>query len=570
MVPRISKSRIIFQKMLFMVVFGTLFIKCAGQFPPPGGPEDTTPPQIVFSNPVSNTLFFNGDKIFIEFSEYVDQRSVQGAIFVSPSLGAFEFDWSGKNVEISFTEKLKENTTYVVTVGTDVKDRRRSNKMAEAYSIAFSTGAVIDSGSIVGRIYDDDPLGIMVFAYKVAGEKKDTINPIINKPDYITQAGRDGYFILPYLSFSKYRLFAVKDVYRNLLYDPQIDKFSAAGFDTEINENKPTVSGLQFMLAIEDTSPPFLTELFPLDKNKVIARFSEQIMFSKINNFDVAIRDTLLKTYLNIFSYEIIGKNSNEIIFSTEDQDTLFYSLTISGLSDSVGNEFDNQNFVRGFRGSVLEDTTKPEFLSLSIKDNSKNIPLRPEIMFEFSEPINASALRNGLVITDSAKNTIKGDFVWYGGAKVKFVPVEELLSLCKYTITLVMDSIIDLNSNAYKDSIFNVRFETVNFKNLSEMKINVSDLSEGKSETHLLVERVDLKSEIKKYSKLQNDSVFVVRNLEEGKYVLSAFRDSDRNGKYSFGKAHPFKPSETFEFYPDTIKLRARWPVDGINIELK
>jgi uncharacterized protein (DUF2141 family) len=57
----------------------------------------------------------------------------------------------------------------------------------------------------------------------------------------------------------------------------------------------------------------------------------------------------------------------------------------------------------------------------------------------------------------------------------------------------------------------------------------------------------------------------FLVRNLFEGKYTIQAYRDEDGNGEYSPGLPHPFRPSERFAVYPDTVKVRARWSMEGV-----
>jgi uncharacterized protein (DUF2141 family) len=62
----------------------------------------------------------------------------------------------------------------------------------------------------------------------------------------------------------------------------------------------------------------------------------------------------------------------------------------------------------------------------------------------------------------------------------------------------------------------------------------------------------------------------YMFENVVEGQYALKCFRDRDNNGKYSFGNPYPFIPSERFALYPDTIKVRARWPVEGVNIRFK
>ena len=53
------------------------------------------------------------------------------------------------------------------------------------------------------------------------------------------------------------------------------------------------------------------------------------------------------------------------------------------------------------------------------------------------------------------------------------------------------------------------------------------------------------------------------------GKYILWAFFDEDSNGVYSYGTVDPLEYAESFIFYPDTLELRARWPVGDIEINL-
>ena len=56
---------------------------------------------------------------------------------------------------------------------------------------------------------------------------------------------------------------------------------------------------------------------------------------------------------------------------------------------------------------------------------------------------------------------------------------------------------------------------------------------------------------------------------LLPGHYFLDCFRDSDGNGRYSYGHTFPFVPAERFAVYPDTVVLRSRWPNEGNDIIL-
>ncbi|MEK7671238.1 MAG: Ig-like domain-containing protein, partial [Bacteroidota bacterium] len=93
-----------------------ILLSCAGQVAPGGGPVDTIPPTIIYTEPDTNSINIQTDNIVLEFSEYVDRRSVEESIFISPYVGQLEFDWSGRELTITFSEKLRENTTYVLNV----------------------------------------------------------------------------------------------------------------------------------------------------------------------------------------------------------------------------------------------------------------------------------------------------------------------------------------------------------------------------------------------------------------------------------------------------------------------
>ena len=62
----------------------------------------------------------------------------------------------------------------------------------------------------------------------------------------------------------------------------------------------------------------------------------------------------------------------------------------------------------------------------------------------------------------------------------------------------------------------------------------------------------------------------FLFDRLPEGRYRLDAFADVDSSGSYRYGLPHPFSPSAPFGVSRDTVKVRARWGVQGAAIELK
>ena len=246
------KQYFIFHIVIFYVT-ALLLAGCANQQPPGGGPLDRTTPLIISTYPDSSSMVnFNGNKIRLEFDRYMNERSVEETIFISPFIGSLEFNWSGKELEIATSEKLRLNTTYVINIGTDAEDLHK-NRMAQAVTLAFSTGKEIDRGAIEGRVFprnnSDAISGIMIFAYQLDKLNPDTLNPVIAKPDFITQTGKNGDFFLHHIPFGSYRIFAIRDEYRNLVYDREIDEYGVQSGIINITPTDSIITGLLIKLA---------------------------------------------------------------------------------------------------------------------------------------------------------------------------------------------------------------------------------------------------------------------------------------------------------------------------------
>ena len=71
-------------KLLIFLFASLLLIKCANQLPPPGGPVDRVPPEVLEVYPPNGTTNFDDDHLEITFSECIDKMSIMNALFISP------------------------------------------------------------------------------------------------------------------------------------------------------------------------------------------------------------------------------------------------------------------------------------------------------------------------------------------------------------------------------------------------------------------------------------------------------------------------------------------------------
>ena len=554
-----------------LVLLALVFFRCAGQAPPSGGAPDTVPPEIVESVPPANTLHFNDRKIALHFSEYVDRSSVEQSIFFSPPVGALSFDWSGTDVEISFSDSLRGNTTYIMTVGTDVIDRRNRNRMASAFALPFSTGDHIDSAAITGRVFGTPSDGIMIFAYKLDGIAPDTLNPMHTKPDYLTQTGKDGTFKLSNIATGSYRLIAVRDQYKNLVYDPQTDEYGIAYKTTILGRDSTHVSDVYFRMTKEDTTPPFVSSARATDQSHVVLRFSEPVDTSSVKMENFSIADTLKGAALNLLDVSPGEGTTADLVLTTSLQDSaLTYRVVTSGLRDLHGNGLRFGADTAVFVASALPDTTRPAMDLAGIQDSARNIQADDTLRLSFSEPVQRSRLENGCHLRDSRALEIPSTFVWRGSTSVAIMPSSPLEFGTWYALSVVLDSLKDISGNGYRDSLWIRRFQTVEEKTLGSIAGVVREEVQTRGRLFVTTSEISSKTITPRQTVADSSGAFRFEHLPEGRYTLFAFRDADSNGVYTFGNPFPYRLAEKCSASSDTLKVRARWPLEGVVVRIQ
>jgi hypothetical protein len=551
-----------------------LFGSCAHQVMPQGGPPDTEPPRIVSTYPAPFTTHFADKRIALEFDEYVDQRSVEESIFISPYVGELEFDWSGTEVEVSFSEQLRRNTTYVVNVGTDVKDLRNQNRMAQAFTLAFSTGDEIDHGAIKGRVFtrnpNDPPEGVMIFAYLLENLNPDTVNPQTTKPDYITQTGKGGDFFLKHLAFGSYRIVAVRDEYRNLVYDQEVDEFGVPFTEISLTPTDTLAAGIFIRLSKEDTTRPRLIGASARDRNHVIAEFSEYVDTSSLRAQDFSVLDTLSRNYLSVRSVFLSpGKTSSFTLVTDHQDSTRGYRLLVRSAKDSAGNEISPIAKSIGFGGSGREDTVGLRFGQSSVRDSSTQVSTTAELRVTFTDAVKRANPSDIVQLKDSLGQGVPITAYWQNDVSITIVPQRRLVSLMWHRLIVETGKLVDWSGRPPKDSTKVIRFETMDADVLSGIEGEVVD-RDSKAEGKIII-RAESVGQPKDAATvtIAKPGSFALADLREGRYVISAFRDANGNGQFDPGKPFPYLKAERFVVYPDTLRLRARWPLEGVRLEL-
>jgi len=544
---------------------GIMLTSCALQLPPGGGEVDKVPPQITKVYPANGTTNFKDDHFTLTFSKYVIKRSLQDALFISPAIeGALEYDWTGTTVDVTFPEKLKKNVTYVVTIGTDLVDYNNHNRMAESYSFAFSTGDRIDKGEITGRVYDEKPDGILIFAY----ERGDSVvNPMKRKPDYISQTGKNGNFELMGLAPADYRVFAVRDQSGNYVYKPDQDDIGIPFKDITLTRIDTLFTGLNFILTKLDTLRPRMVSAVMTDKYHVLLNFSKEVDSTTIrtNNF-LFVDSTTKKTSKPIYSFKGNTKPTEIVLVADSNfqgkNEVYVFADTIR---DKVGNFYTND--FANITLSEKPDTTKPGIFKTIPPKNSDNVDfMNTQISFYFNDAFDTSAVKNLISFSDTSGNSINHSLHYMDNASFRITPLKELKANTYYLIKIKLNGFKDAAGNSY-DSLYQYKFKTINgldFTGISGSLLN-ADMNKN---LKLVLQQID--AEKSTYHKSAAGTQFDFERVQPGKYFLWGYYDTDSTKTYMYGKPFPFKPSEEFFFYPDTLNLRPRWSVTNINFSFE
>ncbi len=536
---------------------------CAGQYPPSGGPIDTTPPKITMSSPTANELNFSSKEIKLKFDKYMVRRTVESSIFFPPySLNDLKFDWSGKELSIEVNKPLQKNRTYILTVGARAQDDH-GNYLGKAVNIVFSTGAQIDTGMISGQVYAPKPEPYTVAAYPVTPEI-DTLHPYLTLPRYITQSDDSGRYVLQGLADGNYRLICFNDQMRNFLYAPQIDLYSSATRDVKVTSSDQKVGGVDFIAATEDTARPQLYSVSLANDGLLLLKFSEPLDTSYISPSYFVVRDSATGDTLPVDFAARLESNEYNVVLRTAKPVPLHLKYFVTA-TDSLRDIYDNLmsigNSSQVFAPDSASAKVAPYFFNFA--DSLKGVTPYDTMFCQFVIP-SMNGIRTDPTVTllDSVGNVMRG-LIRRASGTVFAVDLHQLKPSEWYSLRLEYKTD---SSGAEKDSIVKRSFMTVDSTLLGDLEGNVTPVIQGK---RIIVAARDAGGKVF-YAYADRDGAFKIDGILAGVYDVRAYVQHGKGMAYFNGRSYPYQFAEPFGVYPNDIKIRARWTTDGVVITLR
>lgn len=561
-----NKSKFI--QLIFFGIFCTFILwQCAHKVAPSGGPEDKTPPNIVYTFPVADSVNIKQlSYLEIHFSEGVDKASFSKETWLLPELpNGYEFKWKGiKKLLVILKDSLEKDQTYIFTVGTGVKDLR-NNKLSRPFVLPFSTGSKIDEGEISGKVFDKKSQGIFIFAYEIS-DTFSTQTVFKSKPRYYTQVGNSGEFKLKYLKEASYRVYALEDQNGDKKYTLQTDRIGIPFKDVTISPEQLSQNEINFHLIREDTTKPEFIRADGINDQLLQISFSEPLKENQ--SFYIEIRDSLNQNVLPIKSIVLNKAEPSRLMIYTKPQREVVYEGMLGAVQDTVGNLSENDSIKFSFSGELESDTTSAKIQSIIPPDNSKNVDYDSDIELRFYYPIDTISLKDNFILLSPDSSHVTGQWEFESILNPCFIPDTLLEKNAAYQIQINLNKVKSIFGDSLGDSLLLSSFNTKDWSQLGEIAGTVN--SNNPEYQKGVIWALPLRSSGYFHTIAPVNQKYLIQFLPEGIYRVYAGIDINENRKIDKGSGLPFKYSEPFRVISDSIKVRKRWTTEGVNIRFQ
>ncbi len=524
-----------YQPQLLLIIVLFSFYTCARVGRPTGGEKDIIPPITISASPDFESLNFKGNKIKINFNEYIKFDDLNNQLVISPPLNQIPditpLGFPSKQITIKIKDTLKPNTTYTFNFGNAITDNSEGNPLKQ-FKYLFSTGNYLDSAKVSGKVKDaflsKSPSNVSVVLYKADSTFSDSII-YKHKPDYVSNTLDSVVFSITNIKNRSYYLVALKDTNKNLLFDPGVDKI--AFIEEPILVEKDSTYQLELFLE----QPPFaIKNVSEISRNHLIIGY-EGLLSATVEK----LLDTNNKT-IDFISYKDQLKDSLHVWYPSIDSDSLYISIK---QQDTV------------VRYSQFLRSKEVDSIQLT-KNISNRLHFRDSLFILSNTPV-AKIDEKRIHLMDSDSTDISFQ-VRSDKFPSRFQIDFEKKESTTYFLTLLPSAVTDFLGQQ-NDSL-QLKFNTKTLADYGSINCKVET-----SNKSVIVELVTEKGKLIAREFLEKSKGLEFNSLEPGKYQIRAIIDANSNQAWDTGSYLEKKQPEKVLYYPKTLEVRANWTISEV-----
>ena len=554
-----------------LLLTAVLFTGCAKIVMPTGGPKDVTPPAIAKESPQNGSNNFKGNTIKISFNEFVTLNNTFENVLISPPLSQQPtYTLSGKTLIIKFNDTLQSNQTYNIGFANCIQDFTEGNPIP-FYNYAFSTGEAVDSFMLKGNVIDAQTnsavKGCFVFAYS---QNIDSL-PLTTKPQYITKTQPNGSFAIKNIRQGNYKIFALKDINNNLIYDlpneeiafleepmaavrmpVEVPKDTASVNDTvaPVAEKEDTTAKMPetkiFLFAEEDT-----TQAFVKLQNKEVGKY-EFIYKSKIYNHTSTILSE--KEYEH---FEIVGHDTITWYLKEPLLDSMVVAMMVN---DTVCDTLRLEPFKKSSARTGGRRGKSDDHAPLAVGNKNAGELYSP-IVLTFPYPVRPS---DSIPVQIIATKKYTGNDTSYPTLSIPDT-FTTLLTINKrfeekvpHSIT-IRDSVFTGYNGLTNDTI-RIKFTTKTEKDYGLLRMTYHLPS---NDYPFIIQLLNGKGEVLQTNTIHQSETIIYPNLAAGGYKIKAIEDRNGNGVWDTGNYRQKRQPERVFFFEKGITIRGYWELE-------
>jgi len=597
---------------LTFTVIGLLLLQsCANVGRPSGGERDSKGPEVIGIIPAPRTLNYTGEQIDFYFDEYLKPGNYNKEIFISPiPENQPEISVKNKRLRVRFTEALRENTTYVITLSTEIVDFNEGNKMDKSLTFAFSTGDQLDSMRIKGKVensWEGAPQASMnVFLFPADEIEGNDI--VDQKPIYVTETDASGNFEFEYLKEAAYKIYAVADEDQSYSLNTKSEMIGLAEVPLiDLTDTSQVGKPVEMFAFFRDDDPPRVRGLRWSNSTTMHLELSEplrEIFEGDTTRFFVTDTFGENKQEIPISRFKI--KDKRHLFFHSPLPKSTYIDLSITNLMDTLGNREDT--VVRINPSKIMKEDIDKMFEKPIFEAKDERILLYS--YFEVMADLDSSHIH----LEDSSGNRIEMD-IESRGMEIE-IALQEMPEakmpyklLVKPAFPMPNDSTIDTTLTFPMVFPSLDEFGTITGKVVPDstdpdaywtVLIYPSAGGGGRSKPAATAAHDDDdhdegqpigrggrggKSNNSKGSassgnaqnsgaggpkelvRLQNPSDYRLYRYPAGQYRVKYIKDDDQNGYFTPGSLDPYRLPEKTAEDSQPIEIRAKWDVEGFNL---
>ncbi|SHL32012.1 Ig-like domain-containing protein [Fibrobacter sp. UWT2] len=559
-----------------------LLVACATQVAPSGGPEDKLPPRVAGVYPAPYTTNHPNElMVKLEFDEWINASIPRSAVSISPPIDKkLRFEVSGKTLVLSSRAVLDTGTTYTITFAGGIKDLH-GNALAKPFQVVFSTGAIIDSLTVSGRVLVNQAMarkkeypsiGLFLLGEDRASKHylekyRDTTTKEISKepqllkepPLYVTRADSAGHFTLTGLKAGHYRVVAFVDGNGNQKIELSTEQVGL--WTGDLNLTAETTDTLWIAVADMDTTKLELESVNQPFANVLEASFTRGVYF------DSAFADTAnchLTSPENKKLYPklvYLGASSSrpQFYFDPAPKSEVLYKFVCDAAKDSLFRPLDTLRNEVEWEWKKMEADTLPPKVS-GVKTNSKAKSLFPDdsLIVYFNKPkldsltetfyiaINKDTTQVQVKQLDPVRFAVEKTAPWQTDMSVNFLMGYMDTTLAAADSNGKRDTVIELKYTKLQ------KFETVSKLKLAKLKGRIPNAN-PKTMVRLLSAETN-----QYYQQYCNaDGSFSFGDLVEGNYLMDYYFPEEGKDLPDAGSVEPLRYGSAWRAISDTLKVK-------------